>query len=183
MQRLRHLLAATMITSPVICAEPLRLTSFDPAESNLNWQIVNDTVMGGRSSSRFTLKDQQLTFSGTLNTQGGGFASLRSGRQSWPLADHSTIRLRVKGDGRTYRLRLFVDNDRAAYQHAFETNANQWQIVTLPIDAFYASWRGRRLARPPLQAVDVVGIGLIVADGIDGPFSLTVDWIEADTAG
>lgn len=169
-----------MMMSPFVSAEPLRLTSFDTSDANLNWQIVNDTVMGGRSSSEFRVENQQLTFSGTLNTNGGGFASLRSARQAWDLSAYRLFRLRVKGDGRSYRLRLFTDNDRASYQQTFTTRADEWVVVDLPVSEFYASWRGRRLRRPPLNARDIAGIGFILADGIDGSFRLCVDWIEVD---
>jgi hypothetical protein len=47
---------------------------------SLNWYCLNDIVMGGRSSS--TLKaaaDGSLLFRGHINTNGGGFASCRTG--------------------------------------------------------------------------------------------------------
>lgn len=169
-----------MILSPYASAEPLRVTSFDSDETNVRWQVVNDTVMGGRSASRFTIDSSRLKFSGYLNTNGGGFASLRSNRQDWDLLGYSVVRLKVRGDGRNYRFRLYVDDDRASYQHEFETIPGQWNIVDLPIDQFYASWRGRRLSRPPLPAAEIIGMGLILADGVDGDFNLTLDWIEFD---
>ena len=162
-------------------ADPWRLTDFAAGETALSWQIVNDTVMGGRSSSYFSLNNNQLQFTGLLNTNGGGFASLRSTRIPWDLSRHDLVRLRVKGDGRSYRFRLYVLDDRASYQSEFKTNSDRWTIVELPIDTFYASWRGRRLNRPPLNPADIAGFGFILADGVDGPFSLAVDWIEVDT--
>ena len=123
----------------------------DPsAAARLQWRVVNDTVMGGRSNSRVAVEGDQLIFRGVLDTNGGGFASMRSDPQTWDLADYSRVRLRVRGDGREYRVRLFVANDRASYQHKFPTTANEWTTVNLPIEAFYASWRGQRQARPPL---------------------------------
>ena len=169
----------TLITQTAF-AESWRLTDFDASESDLSWQIVNDTIMGGRSSSRFALNNNQLHFTGLLNTNGGGFASLRSGRLTWDLSQYDRFRLKVRGDGRTYRFRLFALDDRASYQSEFKTSPDEWTIVELPIDAFYASWRGRRLSRPPLNPADIAGFGFILADGVDGPFSLQVDWIEAD---
>lgn len=159
-------------------AQPKRLTNFDATESDVRWQVVNDTVMGGRSDSRIKISGGLLHFSGELNTKGGGFVSLRSDRQDWRLPEFSLVRLRVRGDGRDYRFRLYADGDRAAYQREFATVAGEWQVVELTIDEFYASWRGRRLNRPPLLASKVVGLGLILADGVDGPFGLTLDWIE-----
>ena len=44
----------------------------------LQWQLFNDDVMGGRSSSAFAWQGECLTFSGFVNTNGGGFASIRT---------------------------------------------------------------------------------------------------------
>lgn len=161
-------------------AQPKRLTNFDANEKDVRWMVVNDTVMGGRSDSRIEITGGLLEFSGNLNTKGGGFVSLRSDRQNWLLPEFSLVRLRIRGDGREYRFRLYAEGDRAAYQREFATVAGEWQEVVLPIDEFYASWRGRRLNRPPLSPSKIVGMGLILADGVDGSFRITLDWIEFD---
>lgn len=183
MTLLQKMMVLMVTLSSSAAAEPMRVMGKDSIQSNMGWQVVNDTVMGGRSESSFASENGQLQFSGRLNTNGGGFASLRSNRQEWDLSGFSVVRLKVRGDGRTYRFRLYRDDDRASYQNDFTTVAGEWQIVELPIDEFYASWRGRRLERPVLAAADIAGMGLILADGIDGRFDLTVDWIELDHAG
>ena len=183
MTLLQKMMVLMVTLSSSAAAEPLRVMGKDSIPTDMGWQVVNDTVMGGRSKSSFVSKNGQLQFSGRLNTNGGGFASLRSNRQDWDLSGFSVVRLKVLGDGRTFRFRLHVDDDRASYQNDFATTAGEWQVVELPIDEFYASWRGRRLERPPLAAADIAGMGLILADGIDGRFDLTLDWIELDHAG
>ncbi|MEM7100501.1 MAG: CIA30 family protein [Pseudomonadota bacterium] len=155
-----------------------RLVDFDGASKELRWEVVNDTVMGGRSSSQFSIDDQRLVFTGTLNTNGGGFASVRSSALRRDLSGYTSFRIRVRGDGRPYRLRLYPFDDWAAYQSEFKTQPDQWMIVELPIADFYASWRGRRLDRGPMAAADIAGLGFILADGLDGPFKLEIDWIE-----
>ena len=169
----------TMSISPAF-AEHLRIANFDSSTTEADWEIVNDTVMGGRSESGFAIENGQLRFSGTLNTNGGGFASIRSGPLQRNLSAYSIVRLRVLGDGRPYRLRLFVAGDRATYQHEFSTVAREWRVVELSINQFYASRRGRPLERPPLVGAKVDALGLMLADVVDGPFSLAVDWIEFD---
>ena len=164
--------------SAVSNAQSLQIIGPDSERSSLRWQVVNDTVMGGQSSSRFERKGSELHFSGVLNTNGGGFASLRSERLNVDLAPATVIRLRVKGDGRRYSIRLYADGERVSYQHSFETTAGQWRVLELNIRDFYASWRGRRFERPPLESGDIVGVGLILADGIDGPFKIAMDRFE-----
>ncbi len=166
------------LVAVTVSAESLRLTSFENGDTAMGWQVVNDTVMGGQSSSQVKLQNNSLVFSGRLDTTGGGFASVRSDRQDWDIGQVSVVRLRVKGDGRIYKFRLFVDNDPVSYQQQFDTRNGQWCEVELPIDQFHASWRGRRVQRPALDPGDIVAVGLILADGKDGEFSLIVDWIE-----
>jgi len=161
-------------------AEPLRILGLNNATPGLRWQVVNDTVMGGRSSSQIKRVGQGLQFSGRLNTNGGGFASLRSDRMGLDLASATLVRLTVKGDGRTYSVRLYAAGRRVSYQHAFSTAADEWQTVELKIPEFYASWRGRRMDQGPMAAADIAGLGLILADGKDGAFEIQVGSIEFD---
>ena len=44
----------------------------------LEWRIVNDNVMGGRSIGDFKISEESLSFFGATNTNGGGFSSIRS---------------------------------------------------------------------------------------------------------
>ena len=142
-------------------AEPLRVLGLNNAAPALRWQVVNDTVMGGRSSSQIKRVGEALHFSGRLNTNGGGFASLRSDRMGLDLAAATLVRLTVKGDGRTYSVRLYAAGQRVSYQHAFRTVADEWQTIELKIPDFYASWRGRRMDQGPLASADIAGLGVI----------------------
>ncbi len=90
---------AALAVTPADAAEPYRVTAFLPGQNAVEWQVVNDTVMGGRSQSEYVIEDQQLRYSGYLNTNGGGFAPLRSNRQDWSLEGFTRVRLKVRGDG------------------------------------------------------------------------------------
>ena len=169
-----------MMSASILSPGPNSASNFEfgAGEPDLAWQAINDTVMGGQSTSQAISADGDLLFSGFLSTDGGGFASVRSARQAWDLSAFAVVRLHVLGDGREYRFRLYVDDDRASYQHAFTTVAGAWRTVDLPIQEFYASWRGRRLSRPALAPGSISGLGVILADGIDGEFNLRLGRIE-----
>jgi hypothetical protein len=77
MTLLQKFVVSRTILSSSAFAEPMRVMGIDSAHTSLGWQIVNDTIMGGRSESGFVTENGQLQFSGVLNTNGGGFASLR----------------------------------------------------------------------------------------------------------
>ena len=74
--------------------------------SSLNWNIVNDTVMGGRSSSRW-FSNSPSTFEGFLALQNnGGFASVRHDLEKIDLSSTEDIYMKIKGDGRKYQFRI-----------------------------------------------------------------------------
>ena len=78
------------------------LFDFSSGSAASQWQIVNDGVMGGRSSSRVEGTGEGIRFSGNLSlANNGGFASMRSRPKELSLKSSDTIVLRVRGDGRT----------------------------------------------------------------------------------
>jgi hypothetical protein len=149
----------------------------DFSTTSLAWTTVNDNVMGGRSEGGFTVADGTLVFAGATNTDGGGFSSIRSKPRALGLEGLSAIRLRVRGDGRTYTFRLATGE--RAYWAEFATTKGKWREVRLPFDAFVPRFRGARLDLPPVDPADVASVGLMVYDKRDGPFRLEVDWIRA----
>ncbi len=72
------------------------------------WQRLDDVIMGGQSSSGLQISSQGATavWSGELITEGGGFCGARTASRDWDLGGAAGIRLRVRGDGQTYKLNL-----------------------------------------------------------------------------
>ena len=91
--------------------------------------------------------------------------------------------LRVRGDGRTYRLQLATDASfrgaRISYQAAFATRPGEWLEVAVPLDSLEPRFRGQRLRGPPLDRSRIREFGLSLSDGTPGPFALEVDWIRS----
>ena len=145
----------------------------------LDWRVINDDVMGGRSLGEVRRADGRLFFSGSLNTNGGGFASIRVPAGDVLLQSSSGVRLKVRGDGRAYTFRLRPRNSRIAYWSQFGTENGEWVEVELPFTSFWPNWRGRRLNAPAITAVQVAELGLMINDGIDGAFAIEVDWISS----
>lgn len=157
---------------------PMLLTDFsDPAVPG--WFVVNDGVMGGRSSGDFRIENGILRFSGRTNTNGGGFSSIRSRPAVPSLAGREAILLQARGDGRRYVFRLETDEG-VAYWADFEPLAGEWETVRVPFADFRPRYRGRWLAGPALDPARVVALGLMCYDGRDGPFQLEVDHISAE---
>ncbi|NND97219.1 MAG: CIA30 family protein [Pirellulaceae bacterium] len=158
------------------------LFDFSDAQSLAKWQIVNDTVMGGRSNSKVeTTEDRQMRFSGNLSlANNGGFASARSRPAKLSLEQDDVIVLRVQGDGRTYTFNLYVPTRRVAYSYQldFKTQAGEWTEVKLPLSQFVAHSFGRKVPGDQLDANQVNSVGILLGDKNPGAFQLVVDWIK-----
>lgn len=150
------------------------------------WQIVNDSVMGGVSASRFEVEDGVAVFSGEVSlANNGGFASVRSLPARHELAGCQAFLLRARGDGRRYKFtaRMGASLDTALHQVAFATEAGEWQDHWLPVGSFVPTFRGRRLhGEPPLDPGRVVSVGFLISDRQAGPFRLEVAWIRAGSS-
>jgi monofunctional biosynthetic peptidoglycan transglycosylase len=165
-------------------AEPVDVFTFDDPEAVGPWRIINDTVMGGRSSSRMDLTaDGTGVFSGTVSLENnGGFAHTRSMAGPYDLSTYRGLALRVRGDGKRYDLTLKLDRsfDGVIYQTGFVAPASTWTEVRLPFADFVPTYHGERVTdRPPLDPAKIRTIGFIISDKQEGPFRLEVDWIRA----
>jgi hypothetical protein len=183
---LRGLLMTSLLASGSSAPpdDSLLLADFPASIQNLTWRVVNDGVMGGRSEGGFRLEERSLLFTGTTNTDGGGFSSIRSGVQRFDLGDYDGIRLRVRGDGRTYTFRLATWDTRngrhqPSYWADFGTRGDGWEVIDVSFRRFRPRWRARWLEGPELNPSAVDGLGLMIYDKRDGPFRLEVDWIRA----
>jgi len=161
------------------------LFEFSSTADEPAWNAVNDSVMGGVSRGGAKLIDGSLHFRGVLSLENnGGFSSIRSGGPTRDLSAAKAIVLRVKGDGRTYRLQLATNAEfrrsRISYQAEFPTKRGEWTEVTVPLATLVPQFRGQKLSGPTLNRTRIEEIGLFLSDGNPGAFALEVDWIKAE---
>lgn len=150
-------------------------------DSNLQaWRVVNDGVMGGVSSGRMIKAGGALRFEGELSLDNnGGFASVRRSVDQ-DLSGATSVRIQVRGDGRTYQFRLRHDGrfDGISWRAEFTTSGD-WQTLELPLDQFIPVFRGRRVADAgPVEPASIRQVGFLLADKQPGPFALENRSIE-----
>lgn len=148
------------------------------------WRAVNDGVMGGLSSGGPNFDAGHMTFSGVINTNGGGFSSVRSSAKPGELTGTDGLSLRVKSDGRDYKVTMRTNATygwrRISFQAPIKTqSAGEWETVNISYDDLRASIFGRPIRGASFDKSEVVEIGIILSDGRDGPFSLEVESIKA----
>ncbi|MFG0305778.1 MAG: CIA30 family protein [Phycisphaerales bacterium JB040] len=175
--------------NPTTPLEPRTVLDFDSADAAERWVVVNDNVMGGRSEGGPEFTGQTVLFTGTTNTNGGGFSSIQTVEQAWDtLADADGLLVRVRGDGREYIARLRTDarvmGRRVAYHQTFQTSPDgSWAVVRIPFDKFRATVFGEDVSRwaAEFDPARVRTLGFMIYDKQDGPFRLEIDWVKAYT--
>lgn len=181
---MRYAIALMLIAFTANASDTIPLLDSNGKTSKIKWNIVNDTVMGGRSSSRWSDKSSTLSFEGFLSLENnGGFASIRHDLNNINLSGTEGIFIKVKGDGRKYQFRIRSQASRwANYSQEFKTKKDTVQTFYLPYKDFKPSWRGRSVRNvPTLTGKDVRGIGFLLGDKIQGKFKLDILNISAST--
>jgi monofunctional biosynthetic peptidoglycan transglycosylase len=156
---------------------------FQAATNSSPWEVVNDDVMGGVSTSRFqVLTNGCAVFNGTVRLENnGGFASVRSAPVRENLTGLNAFVLRVRGDGHSYKfsVRTGADFDTPLYQCSFTTKQGEWEEHRLAFSDFVPTFRGRVLTdAPPLNPTRVNSVGFLISDKQAGPFRLEIGWIK-----
>ncbi|MEM9838865.1 MAG: CIA30 family protein [Pseudomonadota bacterium] len=158
------------------------LTAFGPEEAGA-WFAVNDNVMGGRSLGGPVVEDGALLFSGSINTNGGGFSSVRRQLQNGDLAGATHLAFTLVGDGRGYALTFQTGAREFGGLVSFQaplTSAVHSEPTEVHVSLADLRPRifGRSVRGPVFEAEDARTLGIILADGRDGPFALRVEKIS-----
>ena len=127
----------------------------------LNWFRLDDGVMGGQSETKHSNDSGGLHFKGTINTDGGGFCSIRARLPQCFQPRVTGFKLTFIGDGKTYKLTLSDGN--ASTGGPFSRTPS-WQ-VDLPTQAGITKYM--------LDITDIREIGLMLSlklsDGRSNP--------------
>ena len=160
------------------------------------WFRVNDVIMGGKSISELsTDSDGRLVFSGTINTDGGGFASMRTSEACVVKVPPgvTTVKLVVEGDGHLWKANLGLGHSlmdsNPTFSHDFLTKEGEVTTHMLSLSGFEAQKRGKTLKNVTLEDPSVVQyVGLILSlvtqEGTpnphfgDGPFRIVLHEFE-----
>ena len=114
-------------------------------------------------------------------TAGGGFSSIR-GLVDGQLVDATELVVRIRTDGRPYEL-LAADaldgRGRVTHYTPIDAVGGDWDEVTVSLVDMEARVFGNPVTAEPFAPGAATQIGVILADGLDGPFAFEIDWIDA----
>jgi len=152
----------------------LIIFDFNKKSDVSNWEVVDDVVMGGCSSGHFKLNsDGYGVFEGTVSLENnGGFSLVRYRFNKLEISKFKKIKLRIKGDGKKYQLRLKSDKyDQQSYVAYFQTT-NEWQTVEIALQNLQPFFRGKKLNMHNYPAILVEEIGFLLGNKQSESFKL-----------
>lgn len=147
------------------------------------WRIVNDNVMGGRSSSVSALiENGVILFEGNISLENnGGFASLRSPINNYNFSDYSGIEIKIKGDGKIYSISMKETSYFTGlfFTSAFNSKKNEWLVVKLPFSEFKSKYFGRKLdSDEKIRLEKIKEIALLISEKQEGDFRTEIDYVK-----
>lgn len=166
-----------------VCGE--ERIEFGGESDDVSWSAMTDRVMGGVSTGESEVEGGNLIFTGEVSLENnGGFSLVETTEGSFNFSGHEGMRLRVKGDGRPYVLRLATDarhrGDRVQYEAGFETTKGEWTEVVVPFGEMKPSHHGETVDAPELDLAGIKQVGVMTGDKKAGPFALEIDWMQPE---
>lgn len=143
------------------------------------WTVVDDEVMGGKSSGTISLSPEgHGVFEGTVSLENnGGFSLVRYGFKQISTKKATKVVLKLKGDGKTYQFRIKTNaGDYYAYVSTFSTTG-EWQEIEILLKDMYPAFRGRKLDQPNFSDDHIEEIGFLIGNKKQETFRLKIDRI------
>ncbi|XP_007480139.2 complex I intermediate-associated protein 30, mitochondrial [Monodelphis domestica] len=166
------------------------------------WLVTSDKMIGGKSKAflKMANNNQSALFYGILNTElphdgetkQSGYCAVTSKiprgaferKKYYDWSNFNTLYLRVRGDGRPWMVNIKTDTDLIHKSHLlhsyfmFTRGGPYWQEVKIPFSKFFFSNKGRIQDRQHQLLTDQISsIGFTLADKVNGPFYLEIDFI------
>ena len=146
------------------------------------WEVQDDVVMGGRSQGALAINEAgNAVFTGTVSLENdGGFSSVQHAFEPIDVSGFRTIVLGLKGDGKTYQLRVDATPDaRHSYACDFQSSGC-WQTVEIPFADLFAIRHGDRLDLPNYPGQTLAQIQILIGNGKAESFRLEIDkiWLK-----
>lgn len=152
------------------------IANFNHETEIKNWEVVNDSVMGGLSKGRLEQKNDYGHFFGTVSLKNnGGFTSIRKTMAAIDLQPSEKFQIRLKGDGKKYQFRV---KEKPVDQHAYFcefSTSKDWEVIDISFMELKPIYRGNLLDVPAFSGHSLEQVGFLIANGQAESFSLLID--------
>ncbi|KAJ7344825.1 hypothetical protein JRQ81_000775 [Phrynocephalus forsythii] len=175
---------------------------FRSEEDLKKWIISSDAVIGGKSEVYLKLgkNNQSAVLYGNINTtvprdgetKYSGYCAMVSKprlgafnrRRPYDWTNFNSLHLRVRGDGRPWMVNIYTNpyfshtKDILYNYFIFTRGGPYWEEIRIPFSKFFYSYRGKIQDRQHSLCLDKIStLGFTLADNVDGPFQLEIDYI------
>ena len=175
-EKMKHIILLLITTT----MSAQTIINFKEKPTTENWYIVDDVVMGGRSSGKFEItKEGYGKFSGDVSLENnGGFSSARYEMEPLKVSPDNKIRIKLKGDGSSYQFRVKANKqDYYSYIVKFDTTGD-WQTLEFALADLYPTFRGRKLELPNFDKTTIEEIRFLIGNKKPQQFELLLEKIE-----
>ena len=163
-------------------SKPFVLFDFSKESNIQNWIVVNDGVMGGLSKGDFSIDNEgHALFKGYVSLENnGGFSSVRYNLETKSVKNFKKIKLRLKGDGKQYQIRVKTRiSDYYSYIAYVKTNG-EWQTLEILFSEMIPSFRGSKLDLPNYPGEYLEQFAILIGNKKKEDFELYLDKIELE---
>lgn len=158
------------------------MLDFGSEKYGMDWIVINDGVMGGKSEGKLTFTDTTLIFTGEVSLENnGGFTSLKSAYEDFKLDSAQRIEIKYRLEGQSIALYMEGSNGFAdPYIKATLDVTEGWKTVELEWNEF----RQFDFGRPTGGVIsndfisDVKYLGFITGEKRKGSFRFEVAYIN-----
>jgi monofunctional biosynthetic peptidoglycan transglycosylase len=148
-----------------------------------NWYVVTDAVTGGASRGEIGPgRGNYVRFSGRVAAADtSGFVSFWSREAAMDLSRFAGLALRVRGDGKTYKVALKMGKgvDAIQYMARITPPRSGWSVVRVRFRELLPMLRGAILSDARrFDPAQTMALGVMIADRQEGVFELMVERIS-----
>lgn len=168
-----------LLTVILLIQPSMIIFDFNTTSDIINWNIVDDVVMGGRSNGNFNINSASYgEFSGKVSLENnGGFSMVQYKFNTKQVETFSKICLRIRGDGKHYQFRVKNNiSDRHSYIVSFKTTGD-WQTINIPFSDLYPAYRGNTLDMENYPGKTLDMIAFLIGNKKAEAFKLEIDSI------
>ena len=167
--------------APAKTNDPVSIYDFRKG-TPMSWRVEDDTVMGGVSQGHVEMTDKgHAHFYGHVSLENdGGFSSiLYTLDQPVDVSGLSAFNVRVKGDGKSYTLRVKSAPDQEYYHEATFPTSGEWEQVAVPFQKMKAVHHGEPVEVPNFSGGMVQEVQFLIGNKEEQDFEVLIDRIEA----
>lgn len=148
------------------------------AKESFDWVVLNDTVMGGRSSGSVNYVEDTTQFQGVVSLENnGGFASIRT-RNGIDLSSYTTVEMELIGTDTPVQFVVWTGQGaNLYYSTSIQPNTG---LQRVDFSEFVAKSYGRKVSAPSLDMRNRqrMSVGVLIGDGFEGGFDLTLKELQ-----